>query len=81
MEEKYKKKVLISFGLHLSALRKKKKLSFRKLSSLCDIDFSDIKKYEKGQVDLRLLTLVDLAIGLGVSPAELLNFEIDFIEK
>lgn len=79
MESQHKREVLIRFGKQLTALRKKKNLSFRKLSTQCDIDFSDIKKYEKGEKDLRLVTIVDLAIGLGVPPSELLKFDVDFI--
>ncbi len=80
MEAKDKDKVLIQFGKRLTALRKKKKLSFRKLAAQCDVDYSDIVKYEKGKKDLRLTTVVDLAIGLGVHPAELLTFDFDFLE-
>ena len=81
MEAKDKEQIRIQFGKHLTALRKKKKLSFRKLSDQCDVDYSDIKKYEKGKKDLRLTTVVDLATGLGVHPAELLSFDFDFLAK
>lgn len=77
MESQQKKEVLIRFGKQLNALRRKKNLSFRELSLHCDVDFSDIKKYEKGEKDLRLVTIVDLAMGLGVHPSELLKFDID----
>lgn len=80
MEAKSKQEVLIQFGKRLAALRKKKKLSFRKLSDQCDVDYSDIRKYETGQKDLRLTTIVDLANGLGVHPSELLNFSFDFLD-
>lgn len=80
MEAKHKVEVRIQFGKRLAALRKKKKLSFRKLSVQCDVDPSDIKKYEKGKKDLRLTTVVDLASGLGVHPSELLNFNFDFLQ-
>ncbi len=80
MEAKSKQEVLTQFGKRLAALRKKKKLSFRKLSDQCDVDYSDIRKYETGQKDLRLSTIVDLAHGLGVHPSELLNFDFDFLD-
>lgn len=80
MEAKHKDEVLIEFGKRLSELRKKKNLSFRQLSAQCDVDYSDIKKYEKGTKDLRLTTVVDLAVGLGVHPAELLKLDLDFLE-
>lgn len=81
MEPKHKIEAKIQFGKRLSRLRKDRKLSFRKLSDRCDIDYSDIKKYEKGQKNLRLTTIIELAIGLGVRPSELLNFEFDFLER
>jgi len=80
MEAKHKDKFLIEFGKRLSELRKKKNLSFRQLAALCDVDYSDIKKYEKGMKDLRLTTAVDLATGLGVHPTELLKIDLDFLE-
>lgn len=78
MESPLKKEALRRFGIHLSEHRKKKKLSYRKMADQCDVDFSDIKKYENGEKDLRLLTILDLSIGLGVHPKELLNFVFDY---
>ncbi len=81
MERKHKIEVRIQFGRRLMALRKKKKLSFRELSHRCDVDYSDIKKYEKGEKDLRLTTVVELASGLGVHPSEMLNFDFDLLNR
>jgi len=82
MDSKAKKKeALERFGKRLSELRKEKKLSFRKLAVLCEVDYSDIKKYEKGMKDLRLLTILDLSSGLNVHPKELLNFDVDFLKR
>ena len=79
--EKKKKEILKKFGNRLSELRKAENLSFRELAARCDVDHSDIKKYENGEKDLRLLSFVDLAIGLDVHPQELLNFDVKFLEK
>lgn len=81
MERKHKKELLIRFGKRLAAVRKKKGLSFRELSHRCDVDYSDIKKYEKGEKDLRLATIVDLAFDLGIHPTDLLDFDIDFLDE
>jgi transcriptional regulator with XRE-family HTH domain len=82
MDSKAKEKeALERFGKRLSELRKERKLSFRKLAVLCEVDYSDIKKYEKGMKDLRLLTILDLSSGLNVHPKELLNFDVDFLTK
>ena len=72
---------MIQFGKRLSQIRKAKKLSFRQLAVLCDVDYSDIKKFEKGEVNITIATLMDLAIGLGVHPKELLGFNDDFLKE
>lgn len=54
----------------------KKGFSYRELAALCDVDHSDIKKYEDGEKDLRLVTIVDLALGLGVHPKELMTIDL-----
>lgn len=68
---------LLIFGENFKDLRIKSDLSYRKLSQLCDVDYSDISKIEKGQVNITLLTIIELAKGLGVHPKQLLegNFE------
>ncbi len=81
MEPKDKHEVLIQFGKRLAALRKKRKLSFRGMAAQCNVDSSDIKKYENGQRDLQLTTIVDLAIGLGVHPSSLLHFDVTFLKR
>jgi transcriptional regulator with XRE-family HTH domain len=78
MESKKKKKeILLKFGANLKEVRLKKGLSYRQLASMCDVDHSDIKKYEDGEKDLRLVTIVDLALGLGINPRDLMNFDLE----
>jgi transcriptional regulator with XRE-family HTH domain len=81
MESKKKKEALAQFGENLRKLRKAKKLSLRKLAALCDVDHSDINKFERGEKNIRVLTIIELSIGLGVNPKELLNFDSDFLKK
>ncbi|WP_242457706.1 helix-turn-helix domain-containing protein [Pedobacter sp. BS3] len=78
--EKNKQDILVKFGKRLSAIRKEKKLSYRKIATLCNIDHSDIKRYEDGKKNLTLLTITELATGLGIHPKDLLDFDygIDF---
>jgi transcriptional regulator with XRE-family HTH domain len=40
---------LTKFGRHLQAIRKLKKLFYRKIALNCDVDYSDISKIEKGE--------------------------------
>lgn len=65
---------LARFGRHLLTIRKNKKLSFRKIALNCDVDYSDISKIEKGEKNITLLTIVELAKGLDVPLKELMDF-------
>lgn len=71
------KKALKKFGQRLAELRKQKDLSLREMSYECDVDNSKISKIEKGEVNITLLTLFELAKALGVHPGVLLDYEID----
>jgi len=73
-----KDKLQILLGKRVSELRKEKKLSLRELAQRCDIDHSDISKYEKGEVNIKLTTIYELARGLDVHPKELFDFPLSF---
>lgn len=64
----------ILFGQQIKKIRMRKGLSLRHLSQRCDLDFSDIGKYERGEVNIQLSTVHELAEGLGVHPRELFDF-------
>ena len=55
--------------------------SVRRLSFSSNIDQSKLSKIEKGQVDIRFDTLIEVAITYKLKPSELLDFKIDFWEK
>lgn len=74
MASEDKKAYLIQFGAHLATLRKSKNLSYRKLAQNCDIDYSDIRKYEKGEINMTFLTMLEFAKGLDIPLKEILNF-------
>jgi len=74
MASEEQKKFLIKFGSHLLALRKSKNLSYRKVAQKCDIDHADIRKYEKGDLNMTILTIVELAKGLEVTLKEIMDF-------
>ena len=67
---------LKAFGANLKKVRKDKLLSYRQLSHNCNIDYSDISKIEKGEINITLTTTRELAAGLEVHPRDLLDFEI-----
>lgn len=73
-------KFLEHLGNRIKLLRKEKGLSLRQLAQLCDIDYSDISKIEKGQRNIQVSTILELARGLDIHPKELFDFDID-IEK
>lgn len=66
---------LRKFGERLLTLKKASGLSYRKIAANCNVEHSDIKHYVDGKINLTLLTIIDLAKGLGVDPKELLNIE------
>lgn len=77
MEESQKTRILNLLGINLKKHRKLKGYSYRELAQLCDVDHSQISKIEKGQISLEVITLCDLAKGLGVHPKELLDIELE----
>ncbi|THU32467.1 helix-turn-helix transcriptional regulator [Niastella caeni] len=68
------KETLKKFGGNLKKIRKHKGFSLRTLSHECSIDFSDIGKIERGEINVTLLTIVQLAKALEVSPDELFKW-------
>lgn len=69
--------IQVAFGKHLKKVRIKKKISQRQLSFNCDLDNSFIAKVEKGQFNIQLGTIVELAKGLNIHPKELLDVEFE----
>ena len=52
-------------------------LSLRRLSILCDIDHSDISKIERGQINMRVGTLIALTKALGIHLRNILDFDVE----
>lgn len=67
----------IQFGKRLAELRNEQNLSYRSLAQRCDLDHSDISKMEKGQVNIQLSSILQLAKGLNVHPMELFRFAFE----
>ena len=65
------------FGENLKNVREAKGISQRSLASSCTIDHSDISKIEKGERNITILTVLELANALEVKPKKLLDFETD----
>lgn len=75
MAEKTINPHLKRFGKHLEELKKESKLSYRKIAERCDIEHADIKRYVDGKINPTLLSLFELAKGLGVNPKDLLDYD------
>ena len=74
MVSKKNRILLQKFGNHLDKLRTDKGLSQRELSYACNIDHSKISKIEKGQINITLVTILELSSALEIHPTELLEF-------
>lgn len=70
----------IVFGKQIEKFRIEQNLSYRQLAQRCDIDFSNISKIEKGEINIQLSSILQLAKGLSVNPKDLFDFKFD-LEK
>jgi transcriptional regulator with XRE-family HTH domain len=59
-------------GANIRRIRRDAGMSQMELSDRCGLHFSEISRLERGRRDAQLSTIVKLARGLGVPPAELL---------
>lgn len=76
----WKEETKLKFGSHLLQLlqeygkKKNVKPSLRQLSVRSGLEYSQVQRISKGQVDLALTTIVAIAEGLEVPPSKLLEF-------
>jgi transcriptional regulator with XRE-family HTH domain len=73
VQQEYLKK----FGENLKKIREGKGISQRVLATFCDVDASHISKIERGEKNITILTIIELANGLEVKPKKLWDFEIE----
>ena len=80
MDVKKKKEVRKLFGAYLKKRREDylKIDSVRQLSFASNLDQSKLSKIEKGQVDLRFDTLMEIALTYKLKPSQLFDFPITF---
>ncbi len=78
-----KKDTLKLFGAYLRHRREKVLLvpSVRQLAMDSNLDHSKLSKIEKGMINMRFDTLLELAIAYKMHPRELFQFPIDFWEE
>lgn len=76
----WKDEIKLKFGEHLVKVLeeygKKNDVTplFRKLATRSELEYSNVQRISKGQVDLALSTIVSLAKGLDLTPKDLLDF-------
>jgi transcriptional regulator with XRE-family HTH domain len=63
---------LQSFGRRLAALRVQRGLSQEQLAAACGLGPGDVRRVERGQRDLSVIALADLARALDIQPADLM---------
>lgn len=68
-----KEEQLKIFGNKLRQLREQKGWSLRQMATNCNIDFSNLGQMEKGRIDVRFSTIIQLAKVLNVTPCELFD--------
>jgi transcriptional regulator with XRE-family HTH domain len=72
---------LIALGKNIRKIRKQKKMTMEELSIISDIEYRQIGRIERAEVNTTIISLVRIAIALKVDIREFLNdvLETDFI--
>jgi hypothetical protein len=80
MDSKKKENIRKLFGSYLKNRRENtlKIPSVRQLSFTSNLDHSKLTKIEKGLLDIRFDTLMEVALTYKLNPKQLFNFPIDF---
>jgi transcriptional regulator with XRE-family HTH domain len=63
---------LQSFGRRLAALRVQRGLSQEDLAAACGLGAGEVRRVERGQRDLSVIALADMAKALDILPADLM---------
>lgn len=77
MGKNLQQEYLKQFGKHLKSMREAKGISQRSLATSCNVDHSHISKIERGEKNITILTVLELANALEVKPRRLLDFEVE----
>ncbi|ULQ55451.1 helix-turn-helix domain-containing protein [Flavihumibacter rivuli] len=70
-----------SIGAQFKKHRLRKKLSYRQLDAITGIDYSWISKFEKGQVNFEIDSLIKLCSGLKIQLGELMDFKHGYVDE
>jgi transcriptional regulator with XRE-family HTH domain len=72
MDSRREALIIKEFGKRLKKVRKAKGLSLRKLAMLAEMNYGNIHKIEKGEINPQISTVILLAEALGIPPSDLL---------
>ena len=75
VKDSKREKFLKSFGIHLSKIRRQKKISQEQLSFDTGIDLSTISRIERGILNISIYNVSKIAKALGVLCKDLHDFE------
>jgi transcriptional regulator with XRE-family HTH domain len=80
MDDKIYNEVRAKIGQNFKRFREQKDLSLREVESLTGIGYSWIAKFEKGEVNFEIDTLLKLTSGLKIYIKDLTDFQHGFLE-
>ena len=69
-------KVIKAFGKNLRALRKNKKLSIEELAYDANLEYSQVARIERGEINTTISTAYALADALDIALTSLFDFEL-----
>lgn len=81
MNYKHNEEFCKAFGAHIRKLRLANDLSMRELADLCEVDLSQIRRIESGEINTSISTVLALAEALRISHKEIFNFTFPAREK
>ncbi len=71
-----KNPILVAFGQHIRALRKQQEVSQEEMAARAGLDRSYLGHIERGEKNITLLKIYQLAEALGCSPRQLIPEEL-----
>lgn len=76
MAAPYHEEYLKALGQRLRMLRMERKLSQRDLAAISDVDFRQIGRIERAEVNPTVNSLINICNGLEITLSELFNFHV-----
>ncbi|HSZ33903.1 MAG TPA: helix-turn-helix transcriptional regulator [Puia sp.] len=81
MNEKRDKKRLEEFGKFLKDTRDNLGLSQDDVAARCDVTKGNLSMIENGKKDFAFSTFLEIAVGMGIHPKQLLDHGFNFLKE